>query len=373
MSNVLVTGGAGFIGSHTADRLLAEGHRVRVLDNLCEPVHRGGRPDYLSEGAELMVGDVRSRGDWERALDGIDAVYHFAAYQDLLADFSTFFHTNTVGTALLYEVAVEKSLPLQRVVVASSQAVYGEGRYRTEDGRLAYPDIRPAEQLARGEWELAFDGGTLTPVWTDETRVNPQNQYAISKYTQELVAINLGRRYGIPTTCLRYSIVQGPRQSFRNAYSGACRIFSLAYFLGLRPPVFEDGLQLRDFVCIEDVVAANVLMLDCPDAAFQCFNVGGGRAYTVLEFAEIAAEVFGRPFEVELQGNYRFGDTRHILSDVSRLRALGWAPLRDARDSLIRYRDWLATQEVSADILDVAARRMRGMSVVRSSRDGARQ
>ena len=368
MSHVLITGGAGFIGGHTADALLAAGHRVRLLDSLLAPVHHDGCADYVPAGAELMVGDVRSRADWERALEGIDVVYHFAAYQDLLADFSTFFHTNTVGTSLLYEVAVARRLPLQRVVVASSQSVYGEGRYLAPDSREVFPDIRPADQLECGEWEITDKGEPLKPVETTEIRVNPQNQYGISKYTQELVALNLGRRYGIPTTCLRYSIVQGPRQSFRNAYSGACRVFSLAYHEGLRPPVYEDGLQLRDFVCIEDVVRANLLMLESPGVDFECFNVGGGRAYTVLEFAEIAARVYGRAFQVDQAGAYRFGDTRHIISDISKLRALGWSPRRDAEYSLVLYRDWLASQEIKGDILASALRRMRETSVVRHVR-----
>lgn len=365
--HVLITGGAGFIGSHTADALLAAGHKVRLLDNLSEPVHRGGKPTYIPQAAELIVGDVRRKEDWTKALQGVDAVFHFAAYQDYLPDFSTFFHVNTVGTALLYEVAVEHKLRLRKVVVASSQAAYGEGQYRNAVGDILLPDIRSRQQLEEGRWEIEHPAGPLTPLWTDETRVNPQNQYALSKYSQELVSINLGRRYQIPTVCLRYSIVQGPRQSLYNAYSGACRIFSLAYRFGRQPVIYEDGKQLRDFVNIEDVVAANLAVLEDARADYNAYNVGGGRAYTVLAFAKVVADAFGQPFAPELTGEFRFGDTRHIQSDVSRLAILGWKPRHDPAYSVAKYRDWLASQDASEEVLEYAYRRMRQAQVVGSS------
>lgn len=367
---VLITGGAGFIGSHTADALLALGHSVLILDNLTEPVHRDGKPAYIPPGAELLVGDVRSKADWNRALEGTDVVYHMAAYQDYLTDFSKFFHVNTVGTSLLYEVAVEKRLPIKKVIVASSQAVYGEGKYRTESAEIVYPDSRSRRALEDGQWDITWNGSRLVPQWTDESVVNPQNQYAISKYTQELVALNLGRRYELPTVCLRYSIVQGTRQSLYNAYSGVCRIFSLSYLFGGQPIIYEDGLQIRDFVNIEDVVRANLLVLEKEQANYRCFNVGGGRTYTVLEFAEIVARVFGCPFEPKLTGEFRFGDTRHIMSDITSLKALGWSPQHDAEYSVRTYKEWLMTQEASADIVEYAYRRMREMNVVGQSRRG---
>jgi dTDP-L-rhamnose 4-epimerase len=364
----LITGGAGFIGGHTADALLSAGHEVRLLDNLSPPVHQGGKPMYVPPQAELVVGDVRNKADWQKALAGIDVVYHLAAYQDYLADFSTFFHVNTVGTALLYEVAVESRLPLQKVVIASSQAVYGEGKYqRQESGVSVFPNIRPRAQLEAGDWEIQDGNGVLVNQPTDESTVNPQNQYGVSKYTQELVALNLGRRYGIPTTCMRYSIVQGPRQSLHNAYSGACRIFSLCYRFKQQPVVYEDGQQVRDFVNIQDVVRANLLVLG-RQADYQAFNVGGGKAYSVLEFARVCAEVFAQPFAPRLTGEFRFGDTRHIHSDISRLCALGWAPRHDPRQSVQAYRDWLETQDAPGGIVESAYERMRKTGVVGSSR-----
>ena len=226
---VLVTGGAGFIGSHTVDRLIEEGHSVRILDSLQKPVHQMGKPAYLNPAATFIQGDVTNRDDLLAALTGVDAVIHLAAYQDYLPDFSRFFHVNAVGTALIYELIVEKKLPVSKVVVASSQAIYGEGRHETPDGRVLYPDMRSESQLRAGQFELVCPESGQTTVWkpSAEPTVNPQNQYALSKQAQESIALQLGRRYDIPSVAMRYSIVQGPRQSFYNAYSGACRVFCL--------------------------------------------------------------------------------------------------------------------------------------------------
>jgi len=373
MSKVLVTGGAGFIGSHTVDCLLERGYEVRVLDALTEPVHPGHKkPPYIPEEVDFVWGDVRNKEEVARALEGIDAVLHLAAYQDYLPDFSTFFHVNSVGTALLYEIMVERKLPVQKVVVASSQAVYGEGRYRcpacieTPD---RHPDIRSLEQLERGEWEIRCPvcGAQMEAQWTDESVVNPQNQYAISKYSQELIALNLGKRYGIPTACMRYSIVQGPRQSLHNAYSGACRIFCLSLHFDQAPVVYEDGMQLRDFVNIGDVIRANVLVLEDPRANFEVFNVGGGRTITVLAFARLVARCFGKDIEPGIPGAFRFGDTRHIFSDVSKLKALGWTPKRSVEESVRQYMAWLVQQPDLEDRLSGAQRTMEEMGVVRKA------
>lgn len=366
----LVTGGAGFIGSHTVDALLEKGYEVRILDNLSLPVHTKGKPDYLQLEAEFMLGDVRNKEDWEKALKDVDVVYHLAAYQDYLPDFSKFFHTNCVSTALLYEIILEKKLNIEKIVVASSQAVYGEGKYRCPKcNRIKYPDIRGPEQLERMEWEITCEdcGQPLQAMWTNENRVNPQNQYAISKYTQETTSITLGKRYNIPTSCMRYSIVQGPRQSVYNAYSGACRIFSVSQFFDQQPPIYEDGQQLRDFVNIHDVVAANIAVLDSPKSNYQVYNVGGGKAYTVKEFADIVSEVFGKNITGKITNEYRFGDTRHIFSDISHLQELGWKPQHTPRDSVREYVSWLESLEDIDNILDDAAKKMKKLNVVRKT------
>ena len=364
--HVLITGGAGFIGSHTARALMDKGHRVRLLDSLKPPVHKDGKPFNMSEGAELVKGDVTCKEDMVNALVGIDAVIHLAAYQDYLPDFSTFFRVNAVGTALLYEIIVEKDLPIQKVVVASSQAAYGEGKYRSQSGEIFYPDIRSVEALDQGIFEIVGpDGEVAESLVSDEAVVNPQNQYAMSKYTQEMIALNLGRRYGIPSVAMRYSIVQGPGQSLYNAYSGACRVFCLSLHFDHRPPVYEDGMQLRDYVNVEDVVCANLLVLEKDEANYQPFNVGSGQAYTVLEFARIAREVYGKDLEPELTGAFRFGDTRHIVSDISALKALGWEPQHTPHKSVRDYKAWLEDMDNVDDVLVYAQERMRSLNVVR--------
>ncbi len=369
--NCLVTGGAGFIGSHTVDALLARGFRVRILDNLSKPVHLKGKPDYLPKEAEFILGDVRNNQDWERALDGIDVVYHFAAYQDYLPDFSKFFEVNSVGTALLYEIIIEKQLPISKVIVASSQSVYGEGKYRCPRcNRIKFPDIREVENLEKGEWNhRCRDCSTpLQAMWTNEKRMNPQNQYALSKYSQEQISINMGKRYQIPTVCLRYSIVQGPRQSIYNAYSGACRIFCLSLFFDRQPPVYEDGMQVRDFVNIYDVVQANLKVLDSPQANYQVFNVGCGKTHTVLEFAQLVAKVFDKNITAKITGQYRFGDTRHIFSDISKLKSIGWKPVHSVEDSIRAYVEWLKELNEIDNVLDHAEQQMKALNVVRSKK-----
>lgn len=368
---VLVTGGAGFIGSHTADLLLENGYEVQVLDSLSEPVHAEKVwPDYTPVGVEKVLGDVRQREDWEKALEGIDFVVHLAAYQDLLPNYSKFFLTNTVGTALLYEIIVAKKLPIKKVVVASSQFVYGEGKYRCEKDGIVYAQPRQLEDLERGGWDSKCPvcGGKITPQPLTEDYANPRNQYSISKYSQELIGLNLGQLNNIPTVALRYSIVQGPRQSFRNAYSGVLRIFTLKNLQNEPAPIYEDGQQLRDYVNVEDVVRANLLVLEDPRTDYQVFNVGGGKGYTVLEFAEIVAGVTGFKGEPRMVGEFRLGDTRHSVSDISKLKALGWSPTKSPTDSVREYVNWIKTQKLDKDYTVEAEEKMRELGTLRKAK-----
>ncbi len=366
---ILVTGGAGFIGSHTVDLLLARGHTVRVLDALTPPVHSDGQaPAYLPADVELVQGDVRDRAAWLRALDGVEAVFHFAAYQDYLPDFAKFFHVNAAGTALLYELAVEQRLPLQKIVVASSQAVYGEGRYACPNDGLQHPGPRPEAQLIAQDWEPRCPacGEQMTAEWTaEDAPFNGHNSYAMSKHAEEVLALNLGRRYGLPTVALRYSITQGARQSYRNAYSGAMRIFVMQALAGQPLTVYEDGRQLRDFVYVGDVARANLLVFEDPRADYQAFNVGSGRQSTVLEFAQCVAARAGRGGEPQVTGEYRFGDTRHILSDITKLRALGWEPQGTLEGNIDEYLAWAQQQPDFRNYADEARAHMRRVGTVR--------
>ncbi len=366
--NILVTGGAGFIGSHTVDRLLAKGYKVRILDNLQKPVHLKGKPDYIPEEAEFILGDVRDKATLESAMQGIDAIYHLAAYQDYLPDFSTYFHVNSVSTALIYEIIVEKKLPIQKVIVASSQAVLGEGLYRCKEHGDLIPDIRLEEQLSKGDWEhhCPYCGKYMTYMPTPEDRINPQNQYAMSKHSQEIIAVNLGKRYGIPSVAMRYSIVQGPRQSFYNAYSGAMRIFNLNLYFDRQPTIYEDGMQIRDYVNYNDVVDANLLVLEDDRADYQAFNVGSGRGYTVLDFYRKVQEITGKNIDPIIAKFYRYGDTRHISSDISKLKSLVWEPTVPVEDSIEEYWEYLKKQTDIDDILEYAEKTMMKQGVVRA-------
>ena len=375
---ILITGGAGFIGSHTADALIEQGHSVRILDNLQETVHPKGMPDYLNPEAEFIHGDVRDKRSWEKALDGMEAVYHLAAHQDYLTDFSTFFHVNSVSTAMLYEVLVEQApqANVEKVIVAASQAVMGEGRYKCpqcyeRESRFIYPDIRLEAQLSQGRWDHRCPACQEILSWlpSDERVANPCNQYAISKFSQEQIALQLGKRYSIPTTVMRYSIVQGPRQSFYNAYSGAMRIFALSLMFDRPPIIYEDGHQIRDYVNIADVVDANILVLKHPNAAYRMFNVGGGKPWTVLDFYDTMANITGKSVSPMIAGYYRYGDTRHIVSDIRRLGRLGWKPSRDVRDSIRQYWDYLHHQKDLEDILAYAETHMKQLKVIRQAGD----
>jgi dTDP-L-rhamnose 4-epimerase len=366
---VLVTGGAGFIGSHTCDRLLSLGHEVMVLDALTPPVHRDRQPAYLSTDADFYLGDVRNRDLLTNLLRRVDAVYHFAAYQDYLPDFSRFSDVNVMSTALLYEIIVAERLDLERVVVASSQSAMGEGLYRCPVHGEQVPDMRPESALAASQWDIpcAVCGGALELRATPESVSHPQNAYGMSKLSEEMVAVNLGRRYNIPTVALRYSIVQGPRQSVYNAYSGACRIFCLSYLLGKAPTLYEDGEAIRDYVNIDDVVDANILALSAEGAVGRVFNVGGGRPVSTREFADIVMTQYGSTRPGIVTGEYRFGDTRHIVSDITALQALGWRPRRTPAESVAAYAAWLDGMDGLDEVLAQADARMRALGVVRKA------
>ncbi len=342
MKTALITGGAGFIGSHTADALKKAGYRVRILDNLEHIVHGGVWPTHIkNKGFILVRGDVRFKKDWLRALQGVDVVFHFAAYQDQRPDFSKFFEVNTMGTALLYEIIAENKLPVKKIVLASSQFVYGDGEYECVHKRkIFYPELRAEADLKKKRFEILCAHGKPARFrpFREEQKLTPTNSYGLSKEALEHLALRLGKTYNIPTTILRYSIVQGARQSPRNLYSGALRIF-ITQALKHKPiTVYEDGKQLRDFVNVKDVVRANFLALK-PKADFEILNVGGGKAWTVLEFAELVKKLTKSKSGIAI-GGYRRTDTRNAVSDISKFKHLGWRPRYTPKDSVKEYTAW---------------------------------
>jgi len=340
---VLVTGGTGFIGGHLVDRFVREGFEVRVLDCMDRKVHPKGAGTHLPHGVELVKADVTDRDALRYALRDVDIVSHQAAYQDYMPDFSRFLHVNAVGTALLYELIVEARLKVRKLVVASSQAVYGEGQYRCPEHGLFLPAPRGVQQLRRREWEIFCPhcGRQTAPGLLVEPHTNPYNQYAVSKLAQEKIALGLGWIHEIPTVALRYSITQGPRQSLFNHYSGICRIFVSRALTGHPLVIYEDGLQTRDFVHVEDVVDANMLVLEKDAANGQSFNVGSGRPTSVIEYARLVREKTANNVEFCIPGEYRRGDNRHSASSIASLQMLGWYPRRTLHHILDDFLDWV--------------------------------
>jgi dTDP-L-rhamnose 4-epimerase len=368
MSNhILITGGAGFIGSHLADALLARGHRVRALDNLSPQVHGadGTRPDYLDEQVELIRGDVRDPDAVRRALKGIDVVYHLAAAVGVgqsMYEIAQYTAVNNLGTAVLLEALAAQ--PVARLVVASSMSLYGEGLYRCPDGSICTGEERTLEQLRAGDWEVRnAQGEVLTPVPTPESKLpSLASVYALSKFDQERMCLLIGRAYGIPTTALRFFNVFGTRQALSNPYTGVLAIFASRLLNDKRPTVFEDGLQRRDFVSVYDIAAACCLALERPASAGGVFNVGSGHSYTIAEIAERIARVIGKEYlEPELTGKYRVGDIRHCFADITLARStLDYEPRVGLEDGLEELAGWLegqvATDRVEEASAELAAR-----------------
>lgn len=368
---VLITGGAGFIGSHLSDALLQQGHRVRVLDNLDPQVHgdEQRRPEYLDSDVELIAGDVRDADAVARALDGIDAVFHLAAKvgvgQSMYA-VDNYTDVNNRGTAVLLEALTRR--PVERLVVASSMSIYGEGLYQDAGGNVVAGQERSLEQLKNRQWETTdAAGNTLSPLPTPETK-HPvlSSVYALSKFDQERLCLLIGRAYNIPTVALRFFNVYGTRQALSNPYTGVLAIFASRLLNDNAPLVNEDGLQRRDFVSVADVVQACMLAMEnAPAVAGQAFNVGSGRNYTVLEVGRRLAEVLGKPIEPEITGRYRVGDIRHCFADITLTRELlGYEPQVRLEDALIELAQWLEGQIAVDRVQDAAAElNARGLTV----------
>jgi dTDP-L-rhamnose 4-epimerase len=362
---VLVTGGAGFIGSHLVDGLLRAGHTVRVLDALAAQVHgrEGERPEHLAREAELIVGDVRDRGALGRALDGVEAVFHQAAAVGIgqsMYEIERYVSANSVGAAVLLEEVARRRDRIRKLVVASSMSLYGEGACRDAAGRLVFPPPRSVAQFESRAFELRDESGAeLSPAPTPETKpLHPTSVYAITKRDHEELFLTVGDAYGIPAVALRYFNVYGPRQALSNPYTGVMAIFSARLMNGRAPLIFEDGLQSRDFVHVSDVVQANLLALESGAAGGRIYNVGTGRGTTILRVAEELARQLEVPIAPELPGRFRAGDVRHCIADISRIRAeLGYEPRVSLEQGMKELLEWLRTQSAE-DRVDEATREL---------------
>lgn len=369
--SLLVTGGAGFIGSHLVDALVEKGHKVRILDSLVEQVHGGRVPEYLNKNAEFIRVDVCDAEAVGKALDGIDAVYHQASAVGVVQsmyEIPRFVHANDYGTAVLLDEILKRRDRVRKLIAASSMSLYGESAYFCETcGREFYPQLRSGEQLAAHDWEFACEicGSRLKPVGTREDKpLFPTTVYAANKLAQENYCLTVGRAYKIPTVALRYFNVYGTRQALSNPYTGICAIFSARILNGERPVIFEDGEQTRDFVHVSDVVEANLLALETGKADYETLNVGTGEAFSVRQIAEMLAAGLGSEIAPEISHRYREGDIRHCVADITKARnLLEYEPKVKLEKGLFALLDWVKAQQkpddrVAAATAELAARNL---------------
>lgn len=353
--HVLVTGGAGFIGSHTVDLLLARGYRVRVFDNLDPQVHGAlsGPPAYLSPEAEFVRGDVRDREALRKALDGIDAVIHDAARVGVgqsQYQVHSYVDVNVGGTAMLLDILVNEKTSVERLLVASSMSIYGEGLYRRPgDGALRTPRLRPDAQLERHDFEMRDPetGEALDAVPTPESKpLQCTSVYAQAKKDQEEYCLIIGQSYKIPTVACRFFNVYGPRQSLNNPYTGAAAIFSARIKNNNPPLIYEDGQQLRDFINVRDLVRGKLMLLEDSRADGEAFNIGTGSATSILDLARTLARLYGKAeLEPQVVGKFRSGDIRHCFGDIAKIKALGFQPSVSLEDGLRELVAWGEEQQ----------------------------
>jgi dTDP-L-rhamnose 4-epimerase len=374
MTTALVTGGAGLIGSHIVDAALARGWDVRVLDSLERQTHRQGKPAWVPDAVEFVHGDVRRRADWERALEGVDVVFHEAAYGGYMPEIAKFMHVNSYGTALMLETIRNNDLPVRKVVVASSQAVYNEGAYRCPEHGHFYGRTREIARLEAGDYDMhcPLCDAVATPVPTDEAApMGGENVYAISKSDQERLVITFGRATGLPVVALRYSCTYGPRQSLFNPYTGVIAIFCTRLMNDLPPVVYEDGRQSRDLVFVDDIARANLLVATDDRANGRILNVGTGNAAAIGDLAHLLARKLGKDIAPTIAGEFRPGEMRALISDIGQIGELGYAPTVDLETGIDRYLAWIREQGSVRDYFSAAERRLKARQVVKRSRQAA--
>jgi dTDP-L-rhamnose 4-epimerase len=367
MKRALVTGGAGLIGSHVTDLLLAEGWKVRVLDNLEPNTHKRGKPAWINPAAEFIEGDLRDRDTITAALDKIDTVFHQAAYGGYMPEIAKYVHVNSLGTAQMLEVIRENKLPIKKIVVASSQAVYSEGAGECPEHGLVFLPVRPVEQLRRGDWQVhcPICGAITKSVPTPENApVGGETVYGLTKVDQERLVLLWGKQIGIPSVALRYSCTYGPRQSIFNPYTGVIAIFCTRLLNNLPPVLYEDGEQTRDFSFVEDIARANLLAAETDKLDGLPVNVGSGRGVSIREIAETISNALEVDIAPEVNGEFRPGEMRHLTSDTTLARSAGYKPTVDLSEGIARYIDWIRTQSDIRDYFSEANEILKNKGIV---------
>ena len=367
---VLVTGGAGFVGSHTADALLEAGNEVRIFDNLSPQVHQDGKSTYLAKGAEFVLGDMRVPSQVNAAVKGMDVIIHLAATVGVgqsMYQISEYTATNTLGTANLLQAILDTRSEPEKVVVASSMSIYGEGNYLCAECGEVAPPARPLSQMREKRWETLCPncGETLVPAPTREDKpLQCTSIYALSKKDQEEMALLFGGTYQIPVVALRYFNIYGTRQSLSNPYTGVAAIFASRLMNGNSPVMFEDGRQMRDFVSVHDIVQANLLAMENPGADGKAVNIGSGQPVTIAEVASELQSALGLNVPVDVTGKYRAGDIRHCFSDIAAAsEMLGYRPKTRLKEGIEELVGWLSSQRPS-DKVDEAMERLSAHGLV---------
>jgi dTDP-L-rhamnose 4-epimerase len=350
--NILITGGAGFVGSHLADALLAAGHNVRIFDNLTDQVHHHGAPDYLAPETEFVHADVRDACAMRRALNGVDVVFHLAAAVGVgqsMYEIEHYMGTNTQGTAVLLQELLHRRSRVEKLVLASSMSIYGEGKYLCAQCSDVAPQLRSVDQLRTKQWEpnCPTCGEALTPIPTDESKpLQCSSIYALSKKNQEEMCLLFGRTYSLPVVALRYFNIYGTRQALSNPYTGVAANFASRIMNGNPPMIFEDGGQLRDFVSVQDVVRANLLAMEGSQADGAALNIGSGEPISIGEVAAELALAMDSDIAAEFTQKHRAGDVRHCFADISAARKLlGYKPRVRFADGLKHLVEWLCSQQ----------------------------
>lgn len=349
---ILVTGGCGFVGSHLVDRLVCDGHKVRVLDILEPQVHGNKKPAYLNKDAEYLYADIRDRDKLKKAIRDVEFIFHEASQVGVgqsMYEIEKYVAHNSYGTAVLLDLLVNTKNKVKKIVVASSMSIYGEGAYQCGSCGEVYPQLRQEKQLKGGKWEMRCPecGKQAKDIGTCEDKpLFPTSVYATTKRCQEEMCLEAGIAYKIPVVALRYFNIYGSRQSLNNPYTGVCAIFLSRVKNGRPPLIFEDGRQSRDFIHVSDIVNANMLAMKKKEADYNFFNVGTGIPHSILEVARKIAQLCGKNISPEILHKFRAGDIRHCYADISKIRSkLGFAPKVDFEEGMRELIEWSVAQK----------------------------
>jgi dTDP-L-rhamnose 4-epimerase len=376
MKNILITGGAGFIGSNLTQKLVSKGYCITILDNLSKQIHGKDQKSELynsiKEISTFILGDVCNEEDWKKALKGQDAVIHLAAETGTgqsMYEISRYNDVNILGTSHLLDFLANNKNSVKKLIIASSRSIYGEGKYKCENHGVVYPNERVASNMMKGKFDLFCDvcGGELDVIPTDEnSKIHPSSIYGITKQQQEQMILLMGKSLGIPAVALRYQNVYGPGQSLSNPYTGILSIFSTRMLNGNDIDIYEDGEESRDFVFIDDVVEATILALEKEEANHQIFNVGSGEATTVSQVANSLKSLYNSNANISIGGSFRLGDIRHNYADLNKIKnLLGFTAKFDFQTGISRFVDWVKTQEVKEDKYEQSLNELKNKGLIK--------